>query len=98
MNSYLPSFSGKVLSVLSANEDTSQLIADPKFEIQGERLFLVGTVPQGSSPNDWMIGLSCAIAWDMVQDYVIFDSIEDYLTRFELTHSKHKRKKSKKDN
>jgi hypothetical protein len=93
MKSHLPSFAGKVLSVLCQYEDTSQLIADPKFDIQGDRLFLVGTVPKKSSQDNWMEGLPCAIAWATVQDYVIFDSIEDYLTRLNSKPRKSKRAK-----
>jgi hypothetical protein len=96
MKSYLPTFTGKILSVLSANEDTSQIIADAKLEIQGGRLFLVGTVPKGGSRVDWMLGLRSAIAWDMVQDYVVFDSLEDYQKRLKRTYPKGKKKKAKK--
>ena len=42
---------------------------------------MVGIVPKESSRDNWMEGLPCAIAWDTVQDYVIFASMDDYLTR-----------------
>jgi hypothetical protein len=77
----LPKVAGKVLSVLCVGEDTGQLIYDPSFEEQGGRLFLVGTVPKEASQDNWMEGLPHAIAWETVQDYVIFDSMDDYLTR-----------------
>jgi len=77
----LPQFAGRVLSVLCAGEDTGQLIYDPSFEEQGGRLFLVGLVPEDASRDNWMEGLTGAIAWETVQDYVIFDSMQDYLTR-----------------
>ena len=77
----LPEVAGKVLSVLCGGEDTGQLIFDPSFEEQGGRLFLIGTVPKEASRDNWMEGLACAIAWDAVQDYVIFASMDDYLTR-----------------
>ncbi len=81
MKKQLPRLAGKVLSVLCAGEDTGQLISNPSFEEQGGRLFLVGTVPKDASRDNWMEGLPCAIAWDTVQDYVIFASMDDYLTR-----------------
>jgi hypothetical protein len=77
----IPRFTGKVVSVVCKNEDTGQLIYSPVFEEQGERLFLVGTVPNESSDNNWMEGLTTAIAWDTVQDYVIFESMEDFIKR-----------------
>jgi hypothetical protein len=94
MKSYLPSFAGKVLSVICEHADSSQILADSRFEIQGDRLFLVGTVPKQSSRNNWMEGLPSAIAWETVQDYVIFDSIDDYLDRLKTTHGRKKKKKA----
>ncbi len=88
-----PNFKGKVLSVLCVNEDTSQLISNPTFESQVGRVFLTGTVPKDSSQDNWMEGLKVSIAWNTVQDYVIFESIDDYLTRL---NSNDKKKKSKK--
>jgi|ERR1017187_4956389 hypothetical protein len=81
MKKYLPQFTGKVLSVLCAGEDTGQLICDPSFQEQGGRLFMIGTVPKEASRDNWMEGLPCAIAWDTVQDYVVFASMDDYIAR-----------------
>ncbi|MEI8044786.1 MAG: hypothetical protein WCL11_25465 [Verrucomicrobiota bacterium] len=81
MKKHLPQLAGKVLSVLCTGEDTGQLIYDPFFQDQGGRLFMVGIVPKEASRDNWMEGLLCAIAWDTVQDYVIFASMDDYLTR-----------------
>ena len=81
MRKHLPQFAGKVLSVVCAGEDTGQLIYNPLFQEQGGRLFVVGTVPKEASRDNWMEGLTCAIAWETVQDYVVFESIDDYLGR-----------------
>ena len=54
---------------------------------------MVGAVPKKASQDDWMEGLPCAIAWDTVQDYVVFQSIDDYLTRLENGPRKKKRKR-----
>lgn len=35
-----------------------------------------------------MEGLPSAIAWDTVQDYVVFDSMDDYLKRLKITKKK----------
>jgi len=83
MKSRLSSFANRILSVLCIGEDTGQLIANPVWETQGGRLFLVGTVPKKASQDNWMEVLPCAIAWDTVQDHVVFQSINDYLTRLE---------------
>ena len=77
----LPRFKNKVISVVCENEDTGQLISNPTFERQGGRLFLVGTVPPDASQDNWMEDLTTAIAWDTVQDYVVFASMDDYQKR-----------------
>jgi hypothetical protein len=86
----LPQLNGKVLSVLCTGEDTGQLIRNPSFEEQGGRLFLVGLVPEEASHDNWMEGLYCAIAWDTVQDYVVFDSMSDYLSRLKARRKRWK--------
>jgi hypothetical protein len=81
MKTKTPRFDGKVVSVVCENEDTGQLIFSPTFEYQGGRLFIVGTVPSESSHDNWMEGLTTAIAWDTVQDYVVFESMADFIER-----------------
>ena len=81
MKTTIPRFDGKVISVVCENEETGQLIFSPKFESQGGRLFIVGTVPRESSRDNWIEGLTTAIAWDTVQDYVVFESMEDFIKR-----------------
>ncbi len=81
MKDTLPDFEDKILSVLCVGESTGQLISNPRFELQVGRVFLVGVVPEDDSRGNWMAGLQMSIAWDRVQDYVVFDSIDDYLDR-----------------
>jgi len=81
MKTNIPRFDDKVVSVVCANEDTGQLIYSPQFERQGGRMFIVGSVPNESSQDNWMEGLTTAIAWDTVQDYVVFDSMADFIQR-----------------
>jgi len=90
-----PDFTDKVVSVLCVNEDTSQLIFNPSFEEISNRVFLSGTVPKDSSEDNWMEGLQTSIAWETVQDFVVFDSMEDYLQRLHKTDKKKKAKKKK---
>ena len=94
MKSKLPDFSGKMVSIHSAREDTPCLIGDAHFEVLGGRLFVVGVVPRGGSAGDWVAGLPTAFAWDKVQDYIIFDSAADYAKRVEMYDKKKKRRKA----
>jgi hypothetical protein len=94
MKTKISRFEGKVVSVVCENEDTGQLIDSPKFESQGGRLFIVGTVPNESSRDNWMEGLTTAIAWDAVQDYVVFESMDDFLKRLKSRKRRWLKKKS----
>ncbi len=69
-------FAGKVVSFGSV--DDTLAIKNISFQYQNERLFVVGDVPKGATNNDWAIGRPCAIAWDSVTDYMIFDSEDQY--------------------
>lgn len=69
-------FAGKVVSFGSV--DDTLAIKNIKFSLQNERLFVVGEVPKGATNNDWAVGRPCAVAWDSVTDYMIFDSEQQY--------------------
>ncbi len=69
-------FAGKVVS-FGTVEDTLA-IKDISFNMQHGRLFVVGNIPKGATNNDWAINRPCAVAWDCITDYMIFDSEEQY--------------------
>lgn len=71
-----PDFNGKVVS-FSTLENTLA-VKDIEFKILKKRLFIVGTIPRGATNNDWANGRNCAIAWDSVTDYIVFDSEQQY--------------------
>jgi len=56
-------------------------VFDPKFVTEGGRLFVRGTIPHNTTPNDWSGGAATGIAWEHVVEYTVFDSVEDYLRR-----------------
>lgn len=91
MKENLPNFSKKLVSFSFAGAEDSQCLAHPRWEKQGGRLFLVGTVPRGGSTNDWCEGVTGAVAWDLVSDYLVFDSVADYQARLK-TYEKRKRR------
>ena len=52
------------------------------LETRGGRLFLVGiSVPAQPAVTEWTDGVRRAIAWDAVDDYLLFDSPDDYYAR-----------------
>jgi len=76
--SKIPDFSNKLVSFSLATDDHTYAINRPKIEIQLGRLFLVGTVPAGASAGDWSEGAVCAVAWDQVNNYLVFESAQHY--------------------
>jgi hypothetical protein len=87
MKTTLPNFSGKTVSFSTA--DSTLAVENPRFQKQGDRLFIVGTIPRGGTTSDWALGVTCAVAWSAVTDYMVFDSVEDYRKR--LTRSRRKK-------
>ncbi|MCO7224747.1 hypothetical protein [Pleionea sp. CnH1-48] len=69
-------FEGKVVSFGTESENLA--IKNISFEKQFGRIFVVGEVPAGATNNDWAAGRPCAIAWDLIQDYMVFDSEDQY--------------------
>ena len=92
MKSKLPNFRGKAVSVVLTGDDEHRLLFDPLFEMQGGRLFLIGTIPRHGSTKDWVAQLPAGVAWDMVQEYIVFDSVEHYARRLAIYEGKRKRK------
>ncbi len=91
MKNKLPDFSKKLIAVTMAGDKDGRGIDKPRWEMQGGRLFLVGTVARGSSTSDWCAGLVIAIAWDQVTDYLVFDSAAHYWKQLSI-YERRKRK------
>jgi hypothetical protein len=89
----LPDFTNKVVSLGIGKDEYTYAINSPRFELQGNKLFLIGTVPAGGSTGDWCEGATSAVAWDNVTDYLVFDSASRYaksLLKFKKHKHKHK--------
>ena len=84
-----PDLRNKALAVYLRNRSAeyANIIEYPEFEMQGGRVFLVGTVANCVPYGTWNAGARTAIAWDEVEQYIVFDSVEEYLDRC----SKHSR-------
>ena len=91
MKNTIPNFKGKVVSVVLRDKSWTRAIQDPRFEVQCDRLFLVGVSPLDSSSKDWITGLRYAVAWDCIMDYAVFDSVQDYQRRLKKYYGKNRR-------
>jgi hypothetical protein len=81
----LPDFSGKCLSLKILESEHSHDLYDPHFEVQAGRLFLIGTIPQGSSASGWDANQTGAVAWEHVRNYVLFESLEAFERAIEIS-------------
>ena len=89
----LPDLSGKLVAFYLSSAPpaikSGVILEDPEFRRFGERLFVIGRVPESS---DWNGGLQTAVAWDSVIHYLIFDSREDYERRKASVRPRRKRR------
>lgn len=69
-------FSDKVVSFGTANDNLA--VKNISFEKVFGKIFVKGVVPKGTTNNDWAAGQKCAISWDTITDYIIFDSEDEY--------------------
>lgn len=72
------------------DDSNSHDLFDPRFEYQGGRLFIVGTVPQDATESNWVLGCQGAVAWDRVTDYYIFDSAEAFTKAINVSENHQK--------
>lgn len=85
-NNKLPDFKGKIVFLYISNAPRAiqdgVILEYAKFEMQGDRLFLVGRVPELDYEGvNWVSNLEAAVAWDKVIHYMVFKSREDYINR-----------------
>ncbi len=83
-SSSAPSLRGKTVAVHVRNRAGVMpvLLTECFLETRGGRLFLVGaSQPARRSVSEWADGVRRAIAWDAVEEYFLFASLEDYYSR-----------------
>ena len=80
----LPDFEGKVVLVYhvgSRDPHSSSALIKAHFELQAGRLFLCGEPAPGDTPNDWALGCQLCLAWETVEAYLVFESVQEYQAR-----------------
>jgi hypothetical protein len=79
-----PSLRGKTVAVHVRNRPTDcpVVLSECMLETRGGRMFLVGTsVSARPGAKEWTDGVRRAIAWDAVDEYLLFQSPDDYYSR-----------------
>ena len=67
----------KIISLSTSAEDSITL-KDASYDLIHNRLFIIGQISKGSTTNDWALDRPCAIAWESVVDFMIFDTESQY--------------------
>ena len=83
----LPDFSGKCISMRVRDSEFSHDLYDPHFEYQGGVLFIVGTIPKGSTDSGWDEGQIGAVAWSGVRNYILFQDLDSYSKAVEISEN-----------
>jgi len=73
-----PNFSDKILSISTSGDSYNHDLISPKFEEVAGRIFITGRIPRESTQSGWNENKIGAVAWDIVTEYVIFDTYEEY--------------------
>jgi hypothetical protein len=83
-----PDLSGKIVLIYLTNQcdEHNVVLEHARFEQQGDKLFIVGVFAEGTTANDWATGIHTAVAWSNVEQYLAFDSLEDYFYRISLAN------------
>jgi hypothetical protein len=80
----LPDFAGKTLVVQTRNRPLSNpiILNECELQTQAGKLFLTG-VRQACAPelSSWTDGVRCYVAWDDVEEYLVFQSVQDFHSR-----------------
>jgi hypothetical protein len=74
-----PDLTGKhVTFYVTGKAGRSYQLQDIQFETQGGRLFVGGRVSENYDETVWARGFPVFIAWDVIEQYIVFDSPESY--------------------
>jgi hypothetical protein len=81
-----PDFSGKIVLIYLANrsDDYNVVMQHATLENQAGKIFIVGEFAEGTTASDWAAGIRTAVSWENVEQYLVFDSIEDYYSRMSI--------------
>ncbi len=77
-------FKNKVISFDTKESNTLALMSI-KEKIICNRIFIEGVIPKSATDNNWAEGLVASISWDSIVNYMIFDDLQDYISRMEMS-------------
>ena len=78
-NFELTNLIGKTVSFGTDSDNLA--ITNISFKLINEKIFVFGIIPYGATKNDSGVGKECAIAWDSITDFMVFETEQEY-TKF----------------
>lgn len=81
-----PDFDDKIVLfyLTGRSDDQTVVLAQASFANLGGRIYVVGEIADGTTANDWAAGIQTGVAWDQVEQYFVFDSLDHYFTHISL--------------
>jgi hypothetical protein len=81
----VPDFRGKVVVLYCRGRTLKYpvVLSDCCFEVQVGRVFLLGKDQPRGRFHGWTDGLRRGVAWESVEEYLVFESLEEYLARLQ---------------
>ncbi len=77
-------FTDKVVSFGTVGDTLA--LKNIKLQMQNGKLFVTGNIPKGATTKDWAIDRPCAVEWNSVTDYIIFDNEQQYAELIEKSN------------
>ncbi|NQZ31206.1 MAG: hypothetical protein HRU06_08005 [Oceanospirillaceae bacterium] len=78
-------FKGKTVSFGSSTDTLA--VKNISFQEIHNKLFVVGEIPLSATEQNLALNKSCAVAWDSVEDFIVFDSESEYSKWVEATEA-----------
>jgi hypothetical protein len=81
-----PDFTGKIVLIYLAHrsDDYNVVLQNAELQNQAGKIFIVGEFADGTTSNDWAAGIRTAVSWENVEQYLVFDTLEDYYSRMSI--------------
>jgi len=81
-----PDFTGKIVLIYLSNrsDEYNVVLQHAALENQAGKIFIVGEFAEGTTASDWAAGIRTAVSWDNVEQYLVFESLEEYYNRMSV--------------
>ncbi len=81
-----PDFTGKIVLIYLVNrsDDYNVVLQNASLENHAGKIFIIGEFAEGTTASDWAADIRTAVSWENVEQYLVFDSLEEYYSRMSI--------------